>query len=387
MDFLFDNRTECFSVLETMKVGDYLELVREAHAAKGGIKGQRDSLKTTSAKRIRSRMVDDIRRGAVLPPVVLGIVLGEDRFRQFEKWTVKDTSSSFFTKDEFQEISIIDGMQRTTALMEAYEIDQSVSQRRMRVEFWISKGVENLIYRMLVLNTGQVPWTLARQLSVVYNPLLTEISKNVKGIGRVLTPDEPGRRVQHGEFSSDALIELYIAFSLRKTGIDTKEALSDEFSKLDFVENLSQGSFQKKFYKCMEVLVALDKAFSRYDSQRKGKLSKGQNIFDSQPARIGLTVAIGQHVVGRPAMERLEAEQQKRIAQLSSDAEAFCKKLDDMPEDDLGEYLRLEVLAEMLDKRVGQVGRYERTVFSDAFNVLIQEQFDVPNMEPCWRAS
>lgn len=38
-------------------------------------------------------------------------------------------------------------------------------------EFWLAKSVRALVYRMLVLNTGQVPWTLSRQLGVVFEPL------------------------------------------------------------------------------------------------------------------------------------------------------------------------------------------------------------------------
>ena len=58
-----------------------------------------------------------------------------------------------------------------------------------------------------------------------------------------------------------------------------------------------------------------------------------------------------------------------------------------MTTEELGDFLRLDVLSETLDKRVGQVGRYERGVFFEAFSVLIAEAFDVPNMEPCWRAN
>lgn len=387
MDALFDSRTECFSILHRSTVTDYLSLVEHAHASKGGIKGQRDALRTTSARRIRERMVSDIRRGAVLPPVVIGIVLESKRFDELKQAMKNGSILQFLTRKELSKVTIIDGMQRTTALMEAHEQDSTSGAREMRVEFWVARRVENLIYRMLVLNTGQVPWTLARQLSVVFAPLLADIQTNVPGIKRMFTPDQPGRRVQHGEFSADSLIELYIAFSLRKTSVDTKEALSDEFSKLDFVENLSEGTFQDKFYTFLSILTEMDEVFSRYDTGSKGKLVKGRNIFDSQPARIGLAVAMSQHVIGRPAMEREEAIQRKRLKQVSDAATAFCAKLKKMPEDKLGDFLRLEVLSEMLDKRVGQVGRYERSVFVDAFSVLIQEGFDVPSMEPCWRAN
>src|SRR3546814_6860357 len=96
-------------------------------------------------------------------------------------------------------------MQRTSALLEAAEIDSAVRNNQMRVEFWLPKNVRTMIYRMLVLNTGQVPWTLARQLSVVFAPLLHEVQDKVPQIHLMFTPDKPGRRVKTGKFSSYAV--------------------------------------------------------------------------------------------------------------------------------------------------------------------------------------
>lgn len=387
MTSLFDSRTDCYSLMRSMTVGDYLQLVKEAHASKGGIKGQRDALKTTSAKRIRDRMVSDIRQGAVLPPVVLGLIINNERFDSLSSRIDSESLLQVASEEELGRSAIIDGMQRTTALMEAVGIDSGISGRIMRVEFWIAKKIDNLIYRMLVLNTGQVPWTLSRQLAVVYAPLLAEINDNVKELGRIFTPEEPGRRVQSGEFGADSLIELYIAFSLRKTNVDTKEALSDEFSRLDFVENLADGSFQSLFYKALSCMVSLDRSFSRYDSGKKSKFGKGRNIFDSQPARIGFIVSLGQHVIGRPAMERTNEIKLERIGHIENKVAVLCAKVDALDPQEIGDFLKLDVLSEVLDKRVGQVGRYERAVFFEAFNVLIQEELSVPSMEPCWRAN
>lgn len=63
------------------------------------------------------------------------------------------------------ELCIIDGMQRTQAMLDAGE---NFLSREIRVELWLSESLNKLIYRMLVLNTGQVPWTMQRQLEVVY---------------------------------------------------------------------------------------------------------------------------------------------------------------------------------------------------------------------------
>jgi hypothetical protein len=386
MDWLQDHRTDCFSALLKMTTGKYLDLVKEAHEQRGGISGQRDVLKTTTAKRIRERMISDIRKGAVLPPVVIGVVLDKNKDESLGSANPMD-AETFLGRISRKELSIIDGMQRTASLMEAAAIDSDVLAREMRVEFWVAHSVRSLVYRMLVLNTGQVPWTLARQLSVVYAPLLKEIKKNVANLDRMFTPDKPGRRVAGGQFSSDSLVELYLAFSLRKTNVDTRESLSEEFSRLDFVDNLSDDAFQSNFYSTLSLLVDLDIAFDRYDPATSSRLSRGKDIFGSQPARIGFVVAVAQNVVGRPGLERTPGERRTRMASITKNAGALKTKLSKSDPAGLGEFLKLDVLSEILDKKVGQVGRYERAVYNEAFKVLIDEGFDVPNMEPCWRAS
>jgi hypothetical protein len=384
MDWLYDERTDCWSVLTSMKVKDYIELVKTAHAERGSLSGQRDVLKTTTAKRIRERMVGDIRQGAVLPPVVLGAVVPSfDKFPLAKGKTPSDLLSAKAAK----QLSIIDGMQRTGALMEAAEIDKKVLAYDVRVEFWLARNVRSMIYRMLVLNTGQVPWTLARQLSVVYSPLLAEIKDKVHEIERIFSPDKPGRRVDAAQFSSDALVELYIAFSLRKTGVDTREALSEEFSRLDFVENLSDSEFQGQFYTTIGLLAELDKSFSRFDSGKTERYAKGRNIFDSQPARIGFIVAVAQHVLGRPGLDRKANERKQRMGEVKKAVGNLVSELNQMAPEAVGDFLKLDVLRETLDRRVGQVGRYERAVFYEAFKVLVEENFDLPDMEACWRAN
>ena len=388
MNWLMDTRTQCFSVQTTIDIGQYLELVKVAHSSRGGLSGQRETLKTTTGKRIRNRMIDDIRAGAVLPPVVIGLVVEKSKFDTYPDHSAQATLD-LVPQPEWAQIAIIDGMQRTSALMEAAAIDATVNSRSMRIEFWLASSVRMMVYRMLVLNTGQVPWTLSRQLSVVFEPLLKEMSRKVPNINRIFTPDQPGRRITGGEYASDALVELYLSFSLRKTTIDTKEALSDEFSRLDFVENVSDSSFQDQFYITMGLLTAFDKAFSRYDPQQsdQNRFSKGKHIFGGQPARIGFIVAISQFVLGRPGLDREHDDRNSRMDQVDCWSRKLIRQLHDMNEEELKIFLKLDVLSETLNKRVGQVGRYERQVFFDGFQVLISEKFDLPNMEPCWRAN
>lgn len=386
MNLIHDRRTDCHSALGNMSIGEYLELVRDAHSQRGGISGQREVLKTTTAKRIRERMISDIRAGAVLPPVVIGVVVSDSLIEKISSGSLSGMEEFLKLLTQF-ELTIIDGMQRTAALLDACEIDVNISTRPMRVEFWVAHSVRSLVYRMLVLNTGQVPWTLARQLSVVYAPLLEEVKLRVENIERIFSPDKPGRRVASAQFSSDALVELYLAFSLRKTNVDTKETLSEEFSRLDFVDNLADIGFQEHFYKTLSILVEFDKAFDRYDNGNNGRFSRGKEVFGSQPARIGFMVATAQYVLGRPGLDRSIEVRSSRMAKVNEGADRLANYLNRLSPTEVGDFLKLDVLSEVLDKKVGQVGRYERGVFVEAFKVLIEDDFEIPNMEPCWRAN
>jgi hypothetical protein len=383
--WIHDARTDCWSVLTTISIGDYLQLVGPAHANQGSIIGQRDVLQTTTAKRIRDRMVSDIVQGAVLPPVVIGAVISKTKFSTYPLES-DSNPASFIPRTGLNDLSIIDGMQRTASYIEASKRDAKILNNIIRVEFWLARSVRALVYRMLVLNTGQVPWTLSRQLSVVYTPLLEEIKIAVPSIDRIFTPDKPGKRLGAAQFASDSLVELYIAFSLRKTTIDTKEALSEEFSRLDFVENLADQAFQEQFYDALKIMTNLDIVFEKY-SGGTARYQKGRHVFDGQPARIGFMVAVALHVLGRPGADKSPKDRAKLIAEVLRDADALIAKLNKQTSAKIGAFLKLDILGEVLSRKSTQVGRFERNVFFEAFKVLIEEKFSLPNMEPCWRAA
>ena len=370
-ELLHDTRVNCASFMTSMTVQEYIELVNEAYKERGGIAGQREPLKTTSAKRIRKRMVEDLLAGAVLPPVVIGKVVDD-----LASLDTADALKAAISDEVKNQLSIIDGMQRTTALLEAFaECEEVIKDRFLRVEFWVAEETESLIYRMLVLNTGQVPWNLSRQLQVVYAPLVAEMKEKIT-FDRVLEIQGPNpeRRTKAGQYRPDDLAELFIAFGLRKTDVDTKETLADEFSRLDMAEALSSHLYKEFFYPTVQMMVDLDGAISRLD--------------DSKPARIGFVVAVAIAVMGRIGMEKDKDQHamEQRIEAIKDGLAQLTDKLGKMDADGMNEFLKLGVLQQRLyGTKRSAVGRYERAFFEDAFKILIEESFDIPTLETCWR--
>lgn len=390
---LFDNRVKCWSLMTTMKVREYLELVELAYSKRGGLKYQRDALTTTSGRRIRARMVNDITQGAILPPVVLGIVVKDDELEKINQQSFDDTEKAIF--GEWREcVSIIDGMQRTTALQDATKNKPEVAESVVRVECWVSSKTDSLIYRMLVLNTGQVPWNLKRQLQVVYAPLVDELEAHVN-FERLLNPDNAERRTKGGEFSPESLIEAYLAFGLRKTDIDTQESLAEEFSRLDMAEAIATEKYSHYFYPVVQLLVDLDKAFSRLDQLDEeldetvgsSKFRSGRHIFDSQPARIGFVVACSLAILGRLGSDRSSDESRATLLEIDAGARKLMERLSTLSNEELRMFLGLDVLSERVQgQKRSAIGRFERSFFETAFKVLIEVKFELPTLEVCWRA-
>lgn len=391
MNILKDLRVDCFSVMENISVGNYLNMIYEVYENKGNISGQREPLKTKSAITIRNRMKSDVIRGTILPPIVVGIVVNLDNFEEIERMVkvenyngIKDIINSV----DNGSLSIIDGMQRTTSLLEAVSEEPKVSDREIRIEYWITKTVQSLLYRMLILNTGQVPWNLKRQIEVVYNPLIKEFKDKANGL-ELFDVDNPAYRTKAGEYQAEKIIELFLIFGIREAKVDTKGALADEFTKLDFIELTSENQLNDIFIQFLDVMISFDEIvfpLSVPEELVEGeKFKSGKDLFGSQTLKAGFMAAIAQHVFGIPGEEYTLQEQLDSAKSLIEAFDSYFENLKQKNNDELLEYLDLVTLNELIGKVNKGIGDYERTFFTKAFKTLIENNFKFQSLTPCWR--
>ena len=178
IDSYCDEKRKCISLVTKMTLEEYRELTYDAFANtenNGNLDGQRGVIKkSAAANRIKKRMQEDFVNGAIFPQVVIGI---EGELAIYEKLEPgQELSTAYFEKDK---VSIIDGMQRSYIYFNNYEGNE---RRTIRVEFWIAEDGIQLLYRMLVLNTGQTPWNTRRQVEVVFGNLLSKIEETIQKI-------------------------------------------------------------------------------------------------------------------------------------------------------------------------------------------------------------
>lgn len=387
MDILLDGKLKCISILTRMTVSDYLGLVEKAYSNRGGISGQREALKQKTAISIRNRMIEDIKGGTILPPIVVGAVVSGDRYDEIVKGNVPDED----LKNEIiiDQLSIIDGMQRTTALLKAVSEKEDVNKREIRVEYWISDNSNSLLYRMLVLNTGQVPWNVRRQIEVIFSGIIKEIRDKVNNI-EVITISDSSRRSKGGQYQAGDLVELFLAFGARTWKINTKEKLTDEFTRHDFLQSSGEIDLVNLFCEVLENMVNLDILIDtkckKSEEENTSKFKTGKDLFASQPARIGFISAAGEKIIGRPGDERGQEKIDECKRVFFDTINNVSENLKAKSNEDVLDYIDFATLNQKMERKMSKVGDYERELFYEAFKVLIDENGEVSTLGICWRA-
>lgn len=383
LTILHDKRIDCYSIMTEMSVSEFLKIVENSYRNRGGIDGQRSPLKTKTALTIRKRMVEDVKRKAVLPAIVLGI---HDNNVQDLLDNIKAHGHQYIAENiDPNSISIIDGMQRTTALKEAGD---SIGEEKVRIEFWITNKLNSLIYRMLVLNTGQVPWAMARQLETIYSQLLSSIRNHLSGYNiDIFTKDEKPRRLENSQYEANKIIQLYIIFSSRRYNINIKDKVAEDFAKLDVMETNSFDNFFNYFIKSFELFLKLNNVFSivKKDNTSTTRISSGADIFNSDTALAGFFSAISVKLFNKVGYSiNHEEVVQSTMDEIYNRVDKLISKLQNKSEDEIKIFLSLPTLDERLNQKSGQVGKFERELFHKAFSVLIDEADKLEDLDPCW---
>ena len=383
-NIIIDKKLTCCSIMKTMKISQYLDMVEDAYKNKGGIQGQREPLKQKTAITIRKRMIADIVAGTILPPVVIGVIVSEDEYEKAKKCS---DIFKFLKAAKDKKVSIIDGMQRTTAILEATNISANVRDNDIRVELWISCDINSMLYRMLVLNTGQVPWNMRRQVELIFDGVISQIEKMVPDIDVLRLPDHQ-RRTHGGQYNAQDLAELFLAYGARTWKIDTREQVTDEFTRGDFIQSTGETNMVERFCEAMTILCKFDKkldAKMKGDPNSQDKYNKGKDLFASQPARIGFIVACGEAIMGMPGEDKTAEQIDEGIEQIRTTFKNVFARLDD-ESTNVEEYMDFSTLSERMNVKSGKVGSFEREHFYDFFSKLIQTEGTKDSFTVYWRA-
>lgn len=385
-----DMRSGCVSILTNMSLKEYKELAQDSFAANGNFEGQRGVItKSAVAARIRKRMQEDFCRGAIFPQVVLGILSDSNFCGKLQEGMEYDSKEIFSGCI----ISIIDGMQRSNIYFKNFEGNED---RKIRVEFWVAENSEKLLYRMLVLNTGQTPWNTRRQIEVIYGNLSRNIENELyrnypelKDKIDIYGIDDGKYRTQAGRYHKSSIIELYLGFSIRNVKINVTDELAEEYQRFDMMESIDKRDFFDNFICILGMMCKLDLAFSKYckKSAVQGQFGEGKDVFGSSTANVGFVVASAEYIMGKISVERTEEVVAKKKERYQKQMNLILMELEKnvrVNED----YLSLDILnTRCLGLPKTRIGDEMRLLFKDAFMGMLKydDIEEVSSLEDFWR--
>lgn len=370
----FDARIKTFVVACDTSYQWYLDHTK---GAEENLDIQRDIIR---GRKTYQTLRADLKRGCVLPPVVLAVQklktgksLREGDEKSNER-TLKILGSEI-EKSQPDHIQIIDGLQRTNALREAYEEIESARDkrefldRRLRVEFWINIEFNALAYRMLLLNAGQKPMSMRHQLEILSRNLESDL-KTVVGIEILRTLDHR-RRKQPGQFQLSNLSQAFQAWLQGQPSIDIKNAVTEQLLSESAVDTLGGDlSAPRKddgldFHSFISWVVKVDNALGPNATQFLG----------NNTVLLGIAAAIGR------ANNKVDHAERaiKAMDQLLSD-------IKETPESDPAGIQLFEELRRGIDAKKKNVGEATRDLIFRAFQEYILNGGQ-KTMRECWEFS
>lgn len=244
-DLKKDKKVNANCMLINIPIGEYIDLIENNL---GNLQLQRG--KVISRKRdVYNRLRKDLEDGTIMPP--LSLVVSE-KFSNIIK-DIKDIrklEQTINEKIDNESLSILDGLQRTYCILNAIddlkdkpEELKQFKNSRIRAELWCSIKTNALLYKILVLNTGQFKMSMRHQLEILYIPLKETISNiaNARGIENIafstykdsFPPKEPY------QYSFANIVEALTAFNIRNPIVDKTNIVVTELERMRFIEEHS----------------------------------------------------------------------------------------------------------------------------------------------------
>lgn len=303
MSKIFDNRINSCNLYVETTFGEYLSFAKDI------IKNNELQRKRVRAsKSVYSLLKNDLKRGCVIPPLVLAIAGDKDINLEAENSIIAQDIVDKI-KTDCKDILILDGLQRTYTLIDAdAEIKQEEPESyqkflnyKLRLEIYVDINKFGVLYRMLTLNTGQTPMAARHQLEMLYRDKLNTSIEGVKLITDVQGKADP----EDNEFVFKNVIDGFNSYMNRnELPIDRQELLEN----IQMLENMSNedvtndifeeflGIYVKVFNKLCNVsnnyyLTDEDRDMYEISDSPFGKSVR--KVFSTSQAMTGFGAAIG----------------------------------------------------------------------------------------------
>lgn len=359
---LRDNRIGAVNVLAEMTLSEYARLI------KGNLDNNEfQRRRVSSSKTVYSLLKEDMRKGCVIPPLVLALT---DDIPDVEELDGDAVARLIIEKQAG--LVILDGLQRTHTILDLLsEVRkpglgdaEAVEQMKVRVEVYIGLNRLGVLYRMLTLNTGQTPMSLRQQIEMLYMDYQDE------GSHIELVKEADGKYASKpNQYKFKDIVEGFNAYLNRDElpidraslleNIRSLEKLSKENQDSDVFKNyvhIVDKFITHAIYLCEDAEVPAEEL---EDSSPFGK--NVTQVFKKPQAMSGLGAALGKLI------------DRRILVGLDQAGELIPRVKVESPEEFL---LEINQSLSWLKNNTSKIGNAQRTFFTFYFRELLNEETD-----------
>lgn len=364
-----DCRTNTPVVYAEILMNDYLKLVGDDFD-KFEIQRKRvDPKKYT-------RLKEDIKKGALLP----GITLAIDHLKVQDFLEVvnnKDSDKLIGLLNESNDIYILDGLQRSYIIKDLND-DGVIFQNDQKIllEIWFEKEINHLIYRLIVLNSGQKPMSMRHQVELLFMTLKKDIESEINGLEIFLERD--GMIRSHArKFPFDRIVNAYYSFITKSPEIERDNLVVRKMNEDDILSSKEDelNDSYKSFVKYLSAYCDLDLEFFRiYNSHPE--LSSFKNWLADENTIKAFFAAVGKYTNEIKKIQRVDNALSLLVNQLKN------TKINEDPIF-LNEF---KVIKGGIDSKKVNVGNGTRKLIMDGFREFFINEGEESFLE-CWKTS
>lgn len=313
-----------------------------------------------------SRLKSDFKDGALLPGITLAI-----EFSQVDKYLELITNEKFSEVEELlnnkEEIYILDGLQRTYIINDLINEGKLINEsQKLLLEIWFEKEINHLIYRLIVLNSGQKPMSMRHQVELLFMTLKNSLTKDIEGLELYLEKDGQIRSKQK-KFAFDRIVNAYYSFLTKSPETDRDNLVVKKLNEDDILSstetelNENYTSFKKYLSKYCELDSEIFRIYNNSE-----KLSSYKNWLSEENTMKAFFAAVSKFKID-----------EKREARMD---EAIDKLLKTLREGKDGEdvliFAQFNEIKAGIDSKKSNVGVALRKTIMDGFREYFMNEGD-----------
>lgn len=370
MSKICDERINSWNLYVDATFGEYLSFAKRIIS-----NNEFQRKRVRASKSIYSLLKNDLKKGCVIPPLVLAIT-GDNSISidTSDEEIIKTIESIIETNAE--NVLILDGLQRTYTLIDALseieekepEIRESFIKYPIRLEIYVNINKFGVLYRMLTLNTGQTPMPVRHQLEMLYRD---KLDTKVEGI-TLMTDVDGTADADSMEFAFKNVIDGFNSYMNRNELPIDKQDMLDNIQMLENMsdENVQKDIFEEYLYIYAKVFNTLCKLSGNYVLTEDDRVEFGisespfgkkvSKVFSTSQAMTGFGAAIGK-------MKDLG------IIHSINDIETVLRDLNHKDND---WFLELLVKFDKIKATSKKIGNAQRSFFHYFFRELLNKESD-----------